>query len=80
MIAGNQHQHCGNEKTIVALRMSSSILWLVDRDQVQMIRANPGFVDETCIHLNSVDQSTMYEFNLTRAIDVHPRHCLELCV
>ncbi|CAM4762601.1 unnamed protein product [Rotaria magnacalcarata] len=77
---GNQHQHCGNEKTIVALYIPFSILWLEDRDQNKMIRPNPDFVYESCIHLNSVNQSTMYEFNLTRAIDVHPRHCLELCV
>ncbi|CAM4915857.1 unnamed protein product [Rotaria socialis] len=80
MISGNQHQYCGNENVIITFYIFASSLPPIFDNNEKMPRLKSDFVYESCIHLNIVDQSTMYAFNLTRAIDVHPRHCLELCV
>ncbi|CAF4368318.1 unnamed protein product [Rotaria socialis] len=77
---GNQHQYCGNENVIITFYIFASSLPPIFDNNEKMPRLKSDFVYESCIHLNIVDQSTMYAFNLTRAIDVHPRHCLELCV
>ncbi|CAF3849238.1 unnamed protein product, partial [Rotaria sp. Silwood1] len=76
---GNQHEHCGNENTIVVIENPSYIFSSKDEDIDKITTFTSDFAYDTCIHLNSVNQSTTYEFNLTDENDIHPRHCLELC-
>jgi len=76
---GNQHERCGNTNTIVVLREDkyTSRSRYVETDEQD--KPYPNFFYHSCIDLSSVNESSIYEFNLTRMSDVHPRHCVELC-
>ncbi|CAM4755313.1 unnamed protein product [Rotaria magnacalcarata] len=75
---GNQREYCGNDNTVVAIGIKSfppvSIYDITDQSE-----SYPDFFYDTCTHFDSVNQSKMYQFYLSRKNDVHPRHCLELC-
>ncbi|CAF4131268.1 unnamed protein product, partial [Rotaria sordida] len=76
---GNQYERCGNIDTIVVLRINvfqHSSRYNLNNKQA---KSYPDFFYHSCIHLNSVNQSAIYQFNLNRIKDIHPRHCLELC-
>ncbi|CAF4012693.1 unnamed protein product [Rotaria sp. Silwood2] len=76
---GSQHELCGNEDTIVVFEDPNSIFQFKDDDIDSLTTPSFYFVYDSCIYLHSVNQSTMYEFELTRINDIHPRYCLELC-
>ncbi|CAF3973159.1 unnamed protein product [Rotaria sordida] len=76
---GNQHERCGNIDTIVVLHIR--VFQHPPRYNLnnKQAKSYPDFFYHSCIHLNSVNQSAIYQFNLNRIKDIHPRHCLELC-
>ncbi|CAF4156401.1 unnamed protein product [Rotaria sp. Silwood2] len=76
---GNQHELCGNENTIVVFETSISIYFFGYGDREKFSISNPDFAYDRCIHLDSVKESKIYEFNLNNPSDIHPRYCLELC-
>ncbi|CAF3685928.1 unnamed protein product, partial [Rotaria sp. Silwood1] len=76
---GNQHEHCGNENTIVVFENPIYILPFTYVNIGKLATSNADFAYYRCIHLDTMNQSTLYEFNLTHENDIHPRHCLELC-
>ncbi|CAF3918278.1 unnamed protein product [Rotaria sp. Silwood1] len=76
---GNKYERCGNQNTIVIFYISGNLFSSRFGLQNKLDKPNPDFVFDDCINLNSVNPSTMYQFNFKRTIDVHPRHCLELC-
>ncbi|CAF1522551.1 unnamed protein product [Rotaria sordida] len=79
---GNKHEQCGDENTIVIFyKFSTALTSESDSDSSpnRLDKPNPDFVFDGCVNLNSVNQLTTYQFSFKRTIDIHPRHCLELC-
>ncbi|CAF4124450.1 unnamed protein product, partial [Rotaria sordida] len=76
---GNQNEHCGNTDTIVVLYVAENLSAWRYHEHYKYTRPYPSFVYDGCIHLNSVNQSKIYQFNLNHINDIQPRHCLELC-
>jgi hypothetical protein len=90
---GNHYERCGNTDTIVVLQVDEDENIYSFRDVEfhqqllpfryvqtnQQVKPYPTFVYHSCIDLSSANESEIYQFNLTRMSDVHPRHCLELC-
>ncbi|CAF4943073.1 unnamed protein product, partial [Rotaria sp. Silwood1] len=76
---GNQHERCGNRDTIVVLRITAfqhPSRYSLNNKQAKLY---PDFFYHSCVHLNFLNQSAIYRFNLNRIKDIQPRHCLELC-
>jgi hypothetical protein len=76
---GNQYERCGNTDTIVVLREDKNIYPSRYVETNEQDKPYPNFVYHSCIDLSSANESAIYQFNLTRMSDVHPRHCVELC-
>ncbi|CAF3311986.1 unnamed protein product [Rotaria sp. Silwood2] len=76
---GNKHERCGDENTIVTFYIVGNLFVSRFGLQNKPDKPNPDFVFDDCVNLNSVNPSTMYQFNFKRTRDIHPRHCLELC-
>ncbi|CAF1003222.1 unnamed protein product [Rotaria sordida] len=76
---GNKHERCGDENTIFIFYVSGYLFSSRFALRNKLDKPNPDFIFDDCINLNSVNPSTMYQFNFKRTNDIHPRHCLELC-
>ncbi|CAF2666053.1 unnamed protein product [Rotaria sp. Silwood2] len=76
---GNQHERCGNTDKVVVLHIREDLISSTYFQTHKRAKPYPDFFYDSCIHLNSVNQSSIYQFNLNHKNDVHPRHCLELC-
>lgn len=78
-ISGNQYEQCGDDNTVVIQHMAQALSsHRLDLDNKQD-KSYSDFTYESCVHLSSVNPSTIYQFNINNLRDIHPRHCLELC-
>jgi hypothetical protein len=75
---GNQYERCGNPNTIVVLREDKPTYLSRYVETNEQDKPYPNFIYHSCIDLSSINESEIYQFNLTRMSDVHPRHCVEL--
>ncbi|CAF1051081.1 unnamed protein product [Rotaria sp. Silwood1] len=76
---GNKHERCGDDNTIVIFYIVDTLFASRVGFRNKLDKPNPDFIFDDCVNLNSVNPSTMYQFNFKRTSDIHPRHCLELC-
>jgi hypothetical protein len=76
---GTQYERCGDTNTIVVLRVDKPVSRSRYTETNEQDKPYPNFVYHSCIDFSSVNESSIYEFNLTHMSDVHPRHCVELC-
>lgn len=78
-ILGNQFEYCGNESIVVILNIGKNIIPERYGNTYKLVTVNPDFVYDSCIYVNTINSSSMYEFGFINSNDIHPRHCLELC-
>ena len=68
---------CGNKNTIVAFQiLDSRRTFTYARTPAE---AFPDFEYDSCLRLNTFNQSTTYQFTIHDRQSFHPRHCLALC-
>ncbi|CAF1131269.1 unnamed protein product [Rotaria sordida] len=74
---GNSHEICGNDNTIVVFQIIDS------RRTYTFARTPPepfpNYAYDSCIYLNSLNQSIIYRFKISNKYDFHPRYCLTFC-
>ncbi|CAF4543378.1 unnamed protein product [Rotaria sp. Silwood2] len=74
---GNSHEICGNDNTIVVFQILDS------RRTYSFVRTPPepypNYFYDSCIYLNSFNQSITYQFKILNKHEFHPRHCLAFC-
>ena len=74
---GNPNELCGNDNTIVVYQiLDSRRTYTYARTPAE---AYPDFEYDSCIRLNSFNQSSMYQFTMVNRNNDHPRYCLALC-
>ncbi|UJR15370.1 hypothetical protein I4U23_002318 [Adineta vaga] len=74
---GNSHEQCGDDDTIV-------VFDIMESQQSNLFRRKPletypDFIYDSCIQTNSFHPNTSYKFVFNDTINLHSRHCLELC-
>ncbi|CAF1125765.1 unnamed protein product [Rotaria sp. Silwood1] len=74
---GNSHELCGNDNTIVVFQIFDS------RRTYSFVRTPaepfPNHAYDSCIYLNSFNQSITYQFTIYNKHEFHPRYCLAFC-
>ncbi|CAF1131378.1 unnamed protein product, partial [Rotaria sordida] len=74
---GNSHELCGNDNTIVVFQILDS------HRTYSFVRTStepfPSYAYDSCIRLNSFNQSIIYEFTIYNKHEFHPRYCLAFC-
>jgi hypothetical protein len=74
---GNSHEFCGNDNTIVTFQiLDSRRTFTYARTPAEPF---PNYIYDSCIALNSFNQSTTYQFTINDKENFHPRYCLSLC-
>ncbi|UJR31253.1 hypothetical protein I4U23_018755 [Adineta vaga] len=74
---GNSHELCGDDNTIVAFQiLDSRRTFTFSRTPPEPF---PNYVYDSCVRLNSFNQSAIYRFTFTDLQAYHPRYCLTLC-
>ncbi|CAF3855672.1 unnamed protein product [Rotaria sp. Silwood1] len=74
----NTHEQCGDKNTVVVFHVID--IRRLFTETRAAVEPYPDFIYDSCIHVNSFNLSTTYQFNLTNINNIHPRHCLQLCL